>query len=58
MCTKLGLLSALTTTSAVAVESFPPEKEMTIFSSSNFSAACRTNANASSLYFLLSLVDI
>ena len=29
ICTKLGLLSALVTTSAVTVESFPPENEIT-----------------------------
>ena len=48
ICTKLGLLNALTTTSAVTVESFPPEKDNTIFSSSNSDAVLRTNSNASS----------
>ena len=42
------LLRAFVTTSAVTVESLPPEKEITIFSSLNLSAAFRTNEKASS----------
>ena len=49
ICTKLGLLSALVTTSAVTVESFPPENEITIFSGLYFCAASWIKAKASSL---------
>ena len=49
ICTKLGLLKALITISAVTVESFPPEKDSTICSSSNLLAVFLIKEKASSL---------
>ena len=48
ICTKLGFPNAFTTKSATTVESFPPEKEITIFSSSYFSEIFLINSFASS----------
>ena len=47
--TILGLLSAFLTISSVTVESFPPEKEITNFSSSYFDDTSRMKPVASSI---------
>ena len=53
ICTILGSLNAFTVKSAVTVESFPPEKEITILVMGYFSASRLINSCASATRKLL-----